>query len=152
VLAAEATRHPYAARPIEILDAAGAEPEGEYRAAVATGDAGAVVGVVLFGAVAGTIGGGTLYGVAVTPHARRRGVGRALVDHACAGLVAVGARLALAELPDDPALGDVRALLASAGFAERARVPDLVREGVALTFLVRALDHALDDTPAEASG
>jgi len=46
-----------------------------------------------------------------------------------------GARFLLAEMPDDPALGTVFALLREHGFREEARVPDFYREGVALTFL-----------------
>jgi hypothetical protein len=46
-----------------------------------------------------------------------------------------GARFMLAEMPDDPALGTVYALLREHGFKEEARVPDFFREGVALTFL-----------------
>jgi ribosomal protein S18 acetylase RimI-like enzyme len=140
LLAAEGARHGYAARPIEILEsAAAAAPGGEYHGVVAADDAGCVVGVALFGVVAGTVGGGALYGLAVAEPARRRGVGRALVERACAELLELGTRLALAELPDDPALGDLRALLESAGFTEQARVPDLVRDGVALLFLSRSL-------------
>lgn len=141
LVVAESARHAHAARPLEILEAAAADPSGEYRAvAAADDDSGDVVGVVLFGAVAGTVGGGALYGVAVAPAYRRRGVGRAIVERACEGLAALGARLAVAELPDDPALADVRALLDAAGFGERSRVPDLVRDGVALAFRVRPLD------------
>ena len=44
-----------------------------------------------------------------------------------------------AEMPDDPAIGQVRALLASVGFEEEARVPDFYRAGVALTLLRREL-------------
>lgn len=143
ILAVEAARHRYSARPIEILEAAAARAstgDGEYRAVVAVDDAGSVAGLALYGLVAGTVGGGALYGLAVAEGARRRGVGRALVERACAELAALGARLAVAELPADPALGSaLRALLESAGFAERSRVPDLVRDGVALAFLVRSL-------------
>jgi hypothetical protein len=46
-----------------------------------------------------------------------------------------GARYLLAEMPDDPALGTVLALLRDHGFEEEARVPDFFREGVALSFL-----------------
>ncbi|HET7458071.1 MAG TPA: GNAT family N-acetyltransferase [Gemmatimonadaceae bacterium] len=143
VLAARAlladARHAYAGRPLEILDAAAVQPGVEYHALVAEDDAGAVVGVVLFGVVAGTVGGGALYGVAVASGARRRGVAHALVERAADALATLGVRLAVAEVPDDPAVADVRALLDAAGFVERSRVPDLVRDGVALAFLVRAL-------------
>jgi hypothetical protein len=45
----------------------------------------------------------------------------------------------IAELPDDPVMGQVRALLASVGFEEEARVPDFYRDGVGLTLLRRDL-------------
>jgi len=46
-----------------------------------------------------------------------------------------GARLVVAEIPDDPAVGQLRALLASVGFDEESRVPDYFRDGVALSLL-----------------
>jgi hypothetical protein len=43
-------------------------------------------------------------------------------------------------VPDDAAqLGGYRSFLVARDFFEEARVPDLVREGVALTFLRRPL-------------
>lgn len=138
IFVAEAPRHAYVARALEILEEA-AKATGEYHGAVAVDDAGDVIGAVLFGLVAGTVGGGALHGLVVAEDARRRGAGHALVETACAALAALGARLAVAELPDDPALRALHALLLSTGFAEQARAPDLVRDGVALTFLVRPL-------------
>jgi ribosomal protein S18 acetylase RimI-like enzyme len=44
-----------------------------------------------------------------------------------------GATYLLAELPDDPALGTVVALLRHHGFKQEARIPDFYRDGVALT-------------------
>jgi hypothetical protein len=45
----------------------------------------------------------------------------------------------MAELPDDPAIGSILALLRENGFREEARVRDFFRDGVALTFLRRRL-------------
>jgi len=132
LLAAEGTRHAYAARAIEILDAVTAARENtEYDATVAEEDR-VVVGVVLHGTVAGSVGAGMLYGGAVAPTARRRGVGRALVEGAVASLAAAGSRVVFAELPDAAALADVQSLLRRSGFAETGRVADLVRDGVAM--------------------
>jgi hypothetical protein len=47
----------------------------------------------------------------------------------------------LAELPDDPAIGALFALLRKHGFREEARVPDFYRSGVALSFLRLSLDE-----------
>jgi ribosomal protein S18 acetylase RimI-like enzyme len=135
----ECERHPYATRAIEIVEAAAAGgAEGEYSALVdANGDE--VRGAVVYGLVAGAIGTGMVYGVAVAAENRRRGAGRALIEAACDDLVAAGARVAIAELPDDAVLSDVHALLARAGFVEEARAPDLVRDGVAIVFRRRDL-------------
>lgn len=139
LLDAEALRHPYAARPRDLLEAAAAAgdaEDAEYRALVAT-EGNEVTGLVLFGLVAGALGTGTLFGVAVGARWRHSGTGRALVAAAVSALDESGARVVIAELPDDAALRDARALLTSAGFVEEARVPDLVRDGVAVSFLRR---------------
>ena len=139
LLDAEALRHPYATRPRELLEAAAAqigERDAEYRALVAT-EGSTVTGVVLFGLVAGAVGTGTLFGGTVGTRWRHSGTGRALVAAAVAALDASGARVVIVELPDDAPLRDARALLTSAGFVEEARVPDLVRDGVAVSFLRR---------------
>ena len=136
----ERARHHYAARPIELLEAAAAAggDEGEYRVLVAD-DGGSVRGAVVYGMVAGAVGTGMLHGVVVAREWRRRGTGRALADAACAALAASGARVVIAELPDDAALSDVHALLSRAGFIEEARAPELVRDGVAIVFRRREL-------------
>lgn len=138
ILAAESTRHPYADRALELLDAAAASGT-EYHAAVAAHD-GDAVGVVVYGMTAGASGAGALYGIAVAAAWRRRGVGSALVRHATDDLRALGARFVLAEVPEDPlALGDVLAFLAAAGFRAEARVADFYRDGVGVAFMRREL-------------
>jgi ribosomal protein S18 acetylase RimI-like enzyme len=130
--------NPYAPRAHELLDAVGTA--GGYHAHVAE-CGGAVVGVGIFGLVAGASGAGALHAIVVEPSWRRSGAGRALVGAAEATLREMGARFAMLELPDDPGeLGGVAELLAAAGFRENARVPDLYRDGVALTFQLRRLD------------
>ncbi|MEP7345232.1 MAG: GNAT family N-acetyltransferase [Gemmatimonadaceae bacterium] len=101
--------------------------------------AGAVTGMVLFGIVPGTLGAGRVRGVAVAPLARRRGVGRALLTAAVQALEERGARFALVELPDEPAMRFLAALLEACGFAEESRAADLVRDGVAMRYMRRDL-------------
>jgi ribosomal protein S18 acetylase RimI-like enzyme len=148
VLAAEAARHPYAERTLELLDAAETSgTESEYHAAVAGVD-GAAAGVVVYGMTAGASGAGALYGIAVAAAWRRRGVGSALVRHAAGDLRTLGARFVLAEVPEDPlALGDVLALLAAAGFRAEARVADFYRDGVGMVFMRRELGEGDGGSP-----
>jgi ribosomal protein S18 acetylase RimI-like enzyme len=111
-------------------------PSDEYWAIVAR-DGRTVVGVVVFGEVAGARGAGRIYLVAVDGAARRRGVARALVDAACQELSQRQARFAMIELPAHARLTDVRRLIERAGFREEGRMDDYVRDGVPLLFLRR---------------
>lgn len=136
----ERTRHDYTTRSLELVDVVASSPDGdEYGALVATADGSRVVGVVLFGMVAGAVGTGMIHGVGAAEGWRHRGVGRALVEAACDALARAGARVAIAELADDAALADVHRLLERAGFREESRAPDLVRDGVAVVFRRRDL-------------
>lgn len=126
---------PYEPELAEWLRSAVAAPGDEARATGAWED-GALAGVMVHGAFAGASGAGRLHVVAVAPARRSRGIGRALVSHAAADLRARGARVLVAEVPDDaPVLGDYWAFLARCWFREEARVEDLVRDGVAMAFL-----------------
>jgi ribosomal protein S18 acetylase RimI-like enzyme len=129
-------RTPYAEPALETLSRAVESPTAEARslAAVRGGD---LVGVIVYGTVAGTAGAGRVYLVAVTAGARLQGVAARLLDAAVAELVRARARFVLAEVPDDPRLAPGRELLTRAGFAEESRVPDYYADGVALTFLRR---------------
>ncbi len=93
-----------------------------------------IVGVVLFGEWAGTIGGARLHALAGDEEAQR-----ALLAAAADASRARGARYLLAELADEPPLRALLDALRAAAFVERARVPDLVRDGVDLVMLERAL-------------
>ena len=110
----------------------------EYRAIVAR-DGRTVLGVIVFGEVAGARGAGRIYLVAVNGAARRRGIARALVDAACRELSERRARFAMIELPAHTRLEDVRRLVERAGFREEGRMDDYVRDGVPLVFLRREL-------------
>lgn len=98
-----------------------------------------LLGVAVFGEVAGTKGTARLHLVAVTPRARRSGVARQLVDAAAAHLARAGNRLLMVELPDDAALRPGREFLLRCGFEEESHVPDFYRDGVALLLLRRRL-------------
>lgn len=125
---------PYIDRAMEILQLAERGQDPEHRALVIARD-GTVAALALFGVVPGAHGVTKVHAIVVAPSVSVHDVGerivRAVVDEARRN----GARLVVAELPDDPALFQARALLSSAGFDEEARVPDFYRDGVALTLL-----------------
>ena len=129
---------PHAEPMLAALDNALMRPSEEYRAVVAR-DRSAVVGLVVFGEVAGANGAGRIYLVAVDGGARRRGIALALLDAACQELSAQRARFALIEMPAHARLADVRQLAERAGFQEEGRADDYVRDGVPLLFLRRQL-------------
>jgi L-amino acid N-acyltransferase YncA len=131
---------PYIDRAMEVLQLAelGAGRDDEHRALVIERD-GTVAALVLFGAVAGAMGVQKLHTVVLAPSVSAEDVGQRIVRAVLDAARGEGARLVVAELPDDPAMGQLRALLASEGFKEEARVPDFYRDGVALTLLRRQL-------------
>ena len=125
---------PYIDRALEVLELAERGSDPEHRALVIARD-GTVAGLVLFGSIAGTRGGARLHTAVLAPGVDADDVGERLMRAVAGVLKTSGARFLLAEMPDDPALGTVFALLREHGFREEARVPDFYREGVALTFL-----------------
>jgi len=129
---------PYVDRVVELLDLAARGSDPEARALVIERD-GTIAGLVIFGVVSGTYGAARLHALVVDRGVDVDDVGARLLDAAAAVVAAAGARLLVAELPDDPVLGPVRPLLLGRGFREEARVPDFYRDGVALTLLRRDL-------------
>ena len=125
---------PYIDRALEVLEFAERGNDPEHRAMVIARD-GTVAGLALFGKIAGTAGGARLHTAVLAPGVRADDVGGRLMRAVSDAARSSGARFLLAEMPDDPALGAVLALLREHGFREEARVPDFYREGVALTFL-----------------
>lgn len=125
---------PYIDRALEVLEFAERGNDPEHRAMVIARD-GTVAGLALFGKIAGTAGGARLHTAVLAPGVRADDVGGRLMRAVSNAARSSGARFLLAEMPDDPALGAVLALLREHGFREEARVPDFYREGVALTFL-----------------
>jgi ribosomal protein S18 acetylase RimI-like enzyme len=97
----------------------------------------AVVGFVLFGEVAGTIGTGRLHYVAVTAGTQRCGIGTTLCEAAIAELFSRGARSVVAEMPDDADEPAGRALIERCGLTLVARVADYYRDTVDLLIFER---------------
>jgi len=124
----------------EPLVAAFSETPDDERCLVARDrSGGAITGFALYGFVAGAAGAGRLRAAAVAPLARRRGVGRALVENVVAELRDDGARFVIAELADAPEMRFLSVLLEACEFAEEGRAGDLVRDGMAMRYLVRRL-------------
>lgn len=115
----------------------------ESRAIVAE-RAGTVVGFVLFGEVAGTIGTGRVHFVSVSSTARLDGVGTCLCEAAVADLRSNDGRLVVAEVPDEPSFLPGRTLFDRCGFVEIGRVADYFRDNTDLVVLARTIPG---DTP-----
>jgi ribosomal protein S18 acetylase RimI-like enzyme len=121
------------------LESAGAgreNPESSGLVAVA-GDR--LVGVAIYGEVAGANGAGKMHGMAVAPDSQRHGIARMLIEAFAAELARRGARFVLVEFPEAPELSIGRALLLQCKFVEEARLPDFFVDGIALSFLRRNL-------------
>lgn len=129
---------PYVGRVLELLDEARHGNDSEARALVIERE-GALAGLVMFGLVAGTRGAAKLHALVLDQTVDTDDVGRRLAEAAVAAASDAGARLVVAELPDDPALGSVRAVLLRSGFREEGRVSHFFRDGVALVLLRRDL-------------
>lgn len=127
---------PYIDRAIEILTLAERGDDPEHRAYVVARDK-TVVGLALFGSIAGTEAGFKMHGLAI--ESRETDVGDRLVDAVATAVVEAQGRFMIAELADEPAQATTIALLRSNGFAEVGRIPDYYRDGVPLTILRRDL-------------
>jgi ribosomal protein S18 acetylase RimI-like enzyme len=115
----------------------------EYRA-IAAHDGKALTGLVVFGEIAGTHGTGRVHLVAVDETVRRRGIGTALMEAACADLHGRGSRFVVIELVEEPRLASGRALAHRTGFREEGRVHDYARDGLGLSLLRRDPTDAQD--------
>jgi len=129
LLTQEQERNPWTLRLPELLRAAIDNPEGEYRACVGVRD-GELVGLGIYGMIAGAVGTGILYGILVAPRSRRAGIGLRILDHIATELTAVRARTIVAEVPGEPSVVKYRALLISYGFMEETRIEDYYRDNV----------------------
>ena len=129
----------YASSARSALETAIAGSDPDARAAVAVASEG-VIGLIVYGAIAGAIGTGRVQLIVTAGSHRRRGVATRLLDTAVTRLTTDGARVAFVELPDDPALAAGKHLLLRNGFDVEASVTDYFRDGVDLAILRRDLD------------
>jgi hypothetical protein len=126
----------YRARALEVLESALEFEDPEFMALLAVdGEPERLVGVTVFGTVAGAHAVVKLHGVITSELAPAR----ALVEAVRRASEHSGERMIVCELPDDAPFATAAAALEANGFTEEGRVPDFVREGVALRLLVRPL-------------
>jgi hypothetical protein len=126
----------YRARALELLESALRFDDPEHMALLAFAEGGErLVGLTLFGTVAGAHAVVKIHGVV----ARERETAVALVDAVRQASEHSGERMIVCELPDDAPFAVASEALEASGFAEEGRVPDFVRDGVALRLFVRPL-------------
>jgi hypothetical protein len=129
----------YRVRALELLESALRFDDPEYVGLLAVDEDGArLLGLVLFGTVAGARGVLKLHGVV----AHEREPALVLLEAVRQAGERSGERMIVCELPDDAPFGIAADALEASGFAEEGRVPDFVRDGVALRLLVRPLYSA----------
>ena len=136
--APELDRSRYGSGARSAIETALRAADAESRALVGA-DGGRIVGIIVYGTIAGSVGTGRFQLVITDAGRRRRGIATALVNAAVASLVADGSRVLFVELPDDPALADAKHLLFRAAFRVEASVADYFSDGVDLLVLRRDL-------------
>lgn len=124
---------PYVDRVTELL-AAAERGDVEVHALVIERD-GTVAALGVYGPVAGAQDAWHLHMVLVAPRVDLREVGGAMIEGVIAHARRQRARLLMAELPADAALGRTLTLLRANQFRQEGRIPDFFRDGVALLFL-----------------
>lgn len=129
---------PYAGIPAYYLRLAFDGRPGESRVVVAERRT-LVVGLALYGEVAGAVGTGRLHFITVTAAARLEAIGTSLCAAAVDDFRRRDTRLVVAEVPAHPVMAGGFALLARCGFGEAARVADYYQDGIDLVLLQRAL-------------
>jgi ribosomal protein S18 acetylase RimI-like enzyme len=128
LLEQEVQLRPYMELPSYYLDLALSSPSEEARM-LAAEVGGQLVGLVVLGLVAGSVGAGRVFVLVVHNDHRHRALGRALLSEAVTELEGMGARFVIAEIPDDPPLGLVR-FFESASFEIIGRLANYYRDGV----------------------
>jgi hypothetical protein len=123
----------YEARVLEQLDVALSFDVPEYMALLGAVPAAAqLVGVVMFGAVAGAHRVSKLHALLGDDEAICAALATAVRTVASDS----GERMVVAEMPDDPVFRQAIAALLGSGFDDEARVDDYVADGLGLRFLV----------------
>src|SRR3954466_11395268 len=99
---------PYIDRALEVLELAerGGGNDLEHRGMVVARD-GTVAGLILYGKIAGTVHAARIHTAVLAPGVEIREVGGRLMHSVKEAMRATGARFILAEMPDDPAIGNV---------------------------------------------
>jgi hypothetical protein len=130
----EGTR--YRTRALELVDEALRFEDPEYMGLVAVdGEPPRLVGIILFGTVAGARSVVKVHGIAC----RDRDVAVALLEAVRQASENSSERMIVCELPDDAPFELTAEALAATGYEEEGRVPDFVRDGVAMRLMVRPL-------------
>jgi ribosomal protein S18 acetylase RimI-like enzyme len=124
---------------LELVDAAVARPDGDYRVLVAEAPDGAVAGYVCYGPTPMTDGTFDLYWIVTDPERRGRGVARALVVAMEAALRAAGGRMVRVETSISDGYGEARRFYERIGYPVVATLPDFYRAGDDLLILVKRL-------------
>ena len=122
----------------ELIDAAIAEPLGDYRVTVAELD-GRLAGYVCYGPTPMTEGTWDLYWIVSHPEARGRGVAKALVERMESELKSIGARLVRVETSQQDGYGAAHAFYARLGYPIAARFPDFYKPGDDLLVMMKRL-------------
>ncbi len=123
---------------LELVDAALANPDGDYRVRVAE-VGGRLAGYVCFGPTPMTRGTFDLYWIATHPDCRGRGVAGALVDAMEAELRRGGARLVRVETSELDGYGAAHRFYLRHGYPVVARLPDFYQPGDHLLVLLKHL-------------
>jgi ribosomal protein S18 acetylase RimI-like enzyme len=123
---------------LELLDAALAEPGGEYRVLCADLD-GALAGYVCFGPTPMTEGTWDLYWIVTHPDARGNGVARTLVARMESELRALGARLVRVETSRLDGYGAAHAFYQRLAYPVVAVMPDFYKPGDDLLVMLKRL-------------
>ena len=124
----------YEHRYLELLDEA-LEGNPETIGAV-VGDGDAILALVLFGPVAGSVA-WNIDALLFAADAAAREIGGPLLEFVAGRVRAAGRAMLIAELPADPVVGRGITVLRANRFRQVGRIPDFFREDVALLFLRR---------------
>ena len=123
---------------LELVDAALANPGGDYRVLIAD-RAGAVLGYVCYGPTPMTDGTWDLYWVVTHPSARGGGVARRLVSAMEAELRLGGGRLVRVETSVLDGYGAAHRFYERLGYPIAARLPDFYKPGDDLLIMMKPL-------------
>jgi ribosomal protein S18 acetylase RimI-like enzyme len=123
---------------LEVFDGAVAAPGRDYWAVGAYQDS-QLVGFATYGPVPCTVATWDLYWIAVDPAIHGAGIGRQLMAHCEAAILAEGGRLVVVETSSRGDYGPTRAFYRRLGYREQATVPEYYAPGDALVVYTKLL-------------